>query len=51
MHSAAKFLNGHSTWWAASRSCDAELGERVGFLHNAIGAISGPFDNFLALAA
>jgi cystathionine gamma-lyase len=28
---------------------DAELGERIGFLQNAIGAVSGPFDSFLAL--
>jgi cystathionine gamma-lyase len=28
---------------------DAGLGERIAFLHNAIGAISGPFDSFLAL--
>jgi cystathionine gamma-lyase len=28
---------------------DAALAERIGFLQNAIGAISGPFDSFLAL--
>jgi cystathionine gamma-lyase len=28
---------------------DAELGERFAYLQNAVGAISGPFDSFLAL--
>jgi cystathionine gamma-lyase len=28
---------------------DAALGERIAYLQNAIGAISGPFDSFLAL--
>jgi cystathionine gamma-lyase len=50
MHSATKFLNGHSDMVGGVAIVgDAELGERVGFLHNAIGAISGPFDSFLAL--
>ena len=31
------------------RGAIAELGERIGFLQNAIGAIGGPFDSFLAL--
>ncbi len=50
MHSATKFLNGHSDMVGGVAVVgDAELGERVGFLHNAIGAIGGPFDSFLAL--
>ncbi|MCV5856185.1 PLP-dependent transferase, partial [Escherichia coli] len=28
---------------------DAELKERLAFLQNAVGAIAGPFDSFLAL--
>jgi cystathionine gamma-lyase len=28
---------------------DAELGDRLAYLHNAVGAIGGPFDSFLAL--
>ena len=50
MHSATKFLNGHSDMvGGVAVVADAELGERIGFLHNAIGAIGGPFDSFLAL--
>ena len=50
MHSTTKFLNGHSDMVGGVAIVgDAELGERVGFLHNSIGAISGPFDSFLAL--
>jgi cystathionine beta-lyase/cystathionine gamma-synthase len=50
MHSATKFLNGHSDMVGGVAVVrDAELGERIAFLHNAIGAISGPFDSFLAL--
>ena len=50
MHSATKFLNGHSDMvGGVAVVADPELGERVGFLHNAIGAIGGPFDSFLAL--
>ena len=39
------------TWSAASRSSahDDELREQLAFLQNAVGAISGPFDSFLAL--
>jgi cystathionine gamma-lyase len=50
IHSATKYLNGHSDiigGVAAVR--DAELGERFAFLQNAVGAIAGPFDSFLAL--
>ena len=50
MHSATKFLNGHSDMVGGVAVVgDAELGERIGFLQNAIGAIGGPFDSFLAL--
>lgn len=50
MHSATKFLNGHSDMVGGIAVVrDAELGERVAFLQNAIGAIGGPFDSFLAL--
>ncbi len=30
-------------------TADAELAERIGFLQNSVGAVSGPFDSFLAL--
>lgn len=50
VHSATKYLNGHSDIVGGvvvvSRP---ELGERLGFLQNAVGAIASPFDSFLAL--
>jgi cystathionine gamma-lyase len=50
MHSVTKFLNGHSDMVGGVAVVgDAELGERIGFLQNAIGAVGGPFDSFLAL--
>jgi cystathionine gamma-lyase len=50
MHSATKFLNGHSDMvGGVAVVAGAELAERIGFLQNAVGAVSGPFDSFLAL--
>ena len=50
MHSATKFLNGHSDMVGGVAVVkDAALAERIGYLQNAIGAVSGPFDSFLAL--
>lgn len=50
MHSATKYLNGHSDMiGGVAVTADAELAEKIGFLQNAVGAISGPFDSFLAL--
>ncbi len=50
MHSATKFLNGHSDMVGGlAVVADEELAERVAFLHNSAGAIGGPFDSFLAL--
>jgi cystathionine gamma-lyase len=50
MHSATKFLNGHSDMVGGVAVVgEAGLAERIGFLQNAIGAIGGPFDSFLAL--
>ncbi len=50
MHSATKFLNGHSDMVGGIAVVrEAALGERVAFLQNAIGAVGGPFDSFLAL--
>jgi cystathionine gamma-lyase len=50
MHSATKFLNGHSDMVGGIAVVrDAALGDRIAYLQNAIGAISGPFDSFLAL--
>ena len=51
MHSATKYLNGHSDVvnGVAVVGQDRALAERMAFLHNAVGAIAGPFDSFLAL--
>jgi len=54
VHSATKYLNGHSDiiGGIAVVGDDPKLApvrERLGFLQNAVGAIAGPFDSFLAL--
>ena len=51
MHSATKYLNGHSDMIGgiAIVGENAELAEQMAFLQNAMGAIAGPFDSFLAL--
>jgi cystathionine gamma-lyase len=50
MHSATKYLNGHSDIIGGVLVArDAELGDRLAFLQNAVGAVAGPFDAFLAL--
>jgi cystathionine gamma-lyase len=51
MHSATKYLNGHSDMigGVAVVRDDPELAEKLWFLLNSAGAIQGPFDSFLAL--
>ena len=51
VHSTTKYLNGHSDMigGVAIVGENKELAERVGFLQNALGAIQGPFNSFLAL--
>ena len=50
MHSATKYLNGHSDMvGGVAVAATEELADRIGFLQNAVGGISGPFDSFLAL--
>jgi cystathionine gamma-lyase len=51
MHSTTKYLNGHSdiVGGCAVIGQNADLAARLKFLHNAVGAIQGPFDSFLAL--
>jgi len=50
VHSATKYLNGHSDVVGGGVVVDDEaLGERIGYLQNAVGAVAGPFDSFLAL--
>jgi cystathionine gamma-lyase len=51
VHSTTKYLNGHSDMvgGVAVVGGNDELRERMKFLQNAVGAIQGPFDSFLAL--
>jgi cystathionine gamma-lyase len=51
VHSTTKYLNGHSDviGGIAIVGRNDALRERLGFLQNAVGAIAGPFDSFLAL--
>ena len=51
VHSTTKYLNGHSDMvgGVAVVGSNTELRERLMFLQNAVGAIQGPFDSFLAL--
>lgn len=50
MHSATKYLNGHSDMIGGVVVVNTEeLAEKIAFLQNATGAIAGPFDSFLAL--
>src|SRR5580704_11422996 len=51
VHSTTKYLNGHSdaVGGAAVVRQDEELKERLGYLQNALGGVSSPFDSFLTL--
>ncbi|HEV2678054.1 MAG TPA: cystathionine gamma-synthase [Aliidongia sp.] len=51
MHSATKYLNGHSDMvgGVVVVGDNQDVADRLGFLQNAVGAIAGPFDSFLAL--
>jgi cystathionine gamma-lyase len=51
VHSATKYLNGHSDMigGAAVVGENKELGDRMWFLQNSVGAIQGAFDSFLVL--
>lgn len=51
VHSATKFLNGHSDMigGVAVVGDDTGLAERLWYLLNSTGAIQGPFDSFLAM--
>ncbi|MBN8994401.1 MAG: PLP-dependent transferase [Rhizobiales bacterium] len=51
VHSTTKYLNGHSDMVGGTVVVgpNTELENRIRFLQNAAGAISGPFDSFLAL--
>ena len=50
MHSATKFINGHSDMVGGIVvTADTVLAEQLGYLQNSIGSVAGPFDSFLAL--
>jgi cystathionine gamma-synthase len=50
VHSVTKYLGGHSDLvGGAIVTSDEELGERLAFLQNAVGAVPGPMDCYLAL--
>ncbi len=50
VHSTTKYLGGHSdVVGGALVTADAELGERLAFHQNSIGAVAGPFDSWLVL--
>ena len=51
MHSTTKYLNGHSdiVSGCAVVGENAEIAEKLAFLHNAVGGVASPFDAYLAL--
>ncbi|MGA7540577.1 MAG: PLP-dependent aspartate aminotransferase family protein [Steroidobacteraceae bacterium] len=51
VHSTTKYLNGHSDCLggAAIVRAGSPLKDRIGYLQNALGAVSSPFDSFLTL--
>ncbi len=54
LHSATKYLNGHSdivggVVVVGDRPELTNVIDRLGFLQNAVGAVAGPFDSFLAM--
>jgi len=51
MHSATKYINGHSDVISGVLVVgdNPQLADQIAFLQNAIGAVQGPFDSFLAL--
>ena len=54
MHSATKYLNGHSDvigGIAVIAPGREELKEQLEFLHNAVGSVLSPFDSFMVLRA
>ena len=51
LHSATKYLNGHSDMVGGMVVVgdNAALADRLAYLQNSVGAVQGPFDSFLAL--
>ncbi len=51
VHSTTKYLNGHSDMvgGVVIVGRNQEIRDKIAFLQNAVGSVSGPFDSFLAL--
>lgn len=51
MHSATKYINGHSDMVGGMVVVgdNADIAEQMVFLQNAVGAVAGPFDSYMAL--
>ncbi len=50
MHSATKFINGHSDMVGGiAVTANEKLADQLAYLQNSIGSVAGPFDSFLAL--
>ncbi len=50
VHSTTKYIGGHSDVVGGALVCnDPELGERLAYHQNAMGAVAGPFDSWLTL--
>ena len=50
LHSATKYLNGHSDMvGGVVVARTEELAQKMAFVQNSVGAVQGPFDSFLAL--
>jgi cystathionine gamma-lyase len=50
MHSTTKYIGGHSDMvGGAVLTAQPELAEKMAYFSNAVGAIAGPFDSFLAM--
>jgi cystathionine gamma-lyase len=51
LHSVTKYLNGHSDMVGGIVIVgdNTEVAEKMGYLQNAVGAVAGPFDSFLAM--
>ena len=50
IHSATKFINGHSDIIGGVVVCsNKKIAENIAYLQNSVGAVQGPFDSFLAL--
>lgn len=49
VHSTTKYIGGHSDLVGGAACADAATGAELAFLQNAVGAVPGPFDAWLAL--